>query len=220
MIQIKLLKCKTRYQISEFEFNVCILSVSNHCDSNRHAQCISCSARAHHQFYFIQTHFVNVSSLTVITAQHINHPLFLLVLIMVQHPWQTPLAYNRIFNWTKYTDKIHSSLKINKTKYVLYYPTFWYYTKYLDNMLTVRLKNDTHAQYHQIIGSQIGCFRKKRFSVLVIRKPLQPVTREREPFQQWACLFGTRLAAHMLLCSARLHHQFSLHSSSLSALFE
>ncbi len=28
-MKIKLLKCKIRYKISEFEFNVCILSASN-----------------------------------------------------------------------------------------------------------------------------------------------------------------------------------------------
>ncbi len=42
-------------------------------------QCISCSARAHHQFYFIQTQFVNVSSLTIITAQ-VFHKYSLLLL--------------------------------------------------------------------------------------------------------------------------------------------
>ncbi len=58
--------------------------------SNRHTAwvfsvCISCSALAHHQFYFIQTQFVNVSSLTIITAQvfhrysliHIKHRILL-----------------------------------------------------------------------------------------------------------------------------------------------
>ncbi len=33
------------------------------------------------------------------------------------------------------------------------------------NMLFVRLKNYTHVQYHQIVGSQIGRVWKKRFSV-------------------------------------------------------
>ncbi len=44
---------------------------------------------------------------TIITewTDLIKHTLFLLVLIMVPHPWQTPLAYNlAIFNWIKYTD--------------------------------------------------------------------------------------------------------------------
>ncbi len=39
------------------------------------------------------------------------------------------------------------------------------FNKYLDNMLYVHLKNNTHAQYHKIIGSQIGRVWKKRFSV-------------------------------------------------------
>ncbi len=41
-------------------------AITAHCT---HFQYISCSARAHHQFCFIQTQFVNVSSLTIITAQ-------------------------------------------------------------------------------------------------------------------------------------------------------
>ncbi len=55
-------------------------------------QCISCSARAHHQFYFIQTQFLNVSSLTITTEQvglfHKSSlvPIKHRVLIMVQQP--------------------------------------------------------------------------------------------------------------------------------------
>ncbi len=86
----------------------------------------------------------------------------LLVFIMVQHPWQTPLVY-KLTESSAQIRYIH--LFLNKIKCVLYYHTFWCLTKYLDNMLFVRLKNDTHAQYHQIIGSQIGRVRKKRFSV-------------------------------------------------------
>ncbi len=41
-------------------------AITAHCT---HFEYISCSARAHHQFCFIQTQFVNVSSLTIITAQ-------------------------------------------------------------------------------------------------------------------------------------------------------
>ncbi len=41
-------------------------AITAHCT---HFQYISCSARAHHHFCFIQTQFVNVSSLTIITAQ-------------------------------------------------------------------------------------------------------------------------------------------------------
>ncbi len=160
---------------------------------------MSCSARAHHQVYFIQTHFVNVSSLTIITAQHINHPLFILVLIMDQHPWQTLLAYNLTESSTEQSTQIHSYKKKN---------FIWYLTKYLDNMLFVCLKDHRFSNH---VSERNG----SRFSVLVIRKPLQTVLGSRT---------RTALAVDVFVrhtcCSARVHHQFSLHSSSLSVLFE
>ncbi len=92
---------------------------------------------------------------------------------MVQHPWQTPLAYNLTESSTEQSTQIRYIHLKNKKK-VLYYHTFWCLTKYLD-MLFIRLKNYTHEQCHQLIGSQIGHVRKKRFSVQCTGDPLQPV---------------------------------------------
>ncbi len=77
--------------------------------------------------------------------------------------------------------------------------------QYLDNMPFVRLKDYTHAQYHDsssVLKSDVSERNGSRFSVLVIRKPLQPVLDSRT---RTALAVGVFVrypaAAHMLLCS-------------------
>ncbi len=66
-----------------------------------------------------------------------------------------------------------------------------------------------------VLKSDVSKRNGSRFSVLVIQKPLQVVLDSRT---------RTALAVGMFVrdtcCSARIHYQFSLHSSSLSVLFE
>ncbi len=156
-----------------------------------------------------------MSSLTIITAQVFHKssliPIKHRVLIMVQQPWQTPLDYlqnlqlNKVHRLDTFILKneiirfILSHLLMFNKQNTWCFSSAWNITRMSSIIRSSVLKSDVS----KINGS--------RFSVLVIRKPLQPVLDSRMRTALAVGLF-IRQNRHTC-CSARVHHQFSLHSS-------
>ncbi len=111
-------------------------------------QCISCSACAHHQFYFIQTQFLNC--------------------VIINYNYSTAYKSSLIPISLNYgpTSLTNRNLQLNKVhrldtyiffiKYNMFYIITMYDVKQdtwiLDNMLFVRLKNQVVHKQHSHIG--------------------------------------------------------------------
>ncbi len=134
-----------------------------------------------------------------LTGESSGIPSFLLVLIMVQRPWQDkplwPITYQNL-----QLNQVHRLDTFIKKKKCFILSHFLMFNKILGNMLFVRLKNDTHAQYHQNIGSQIRRVRKRWFSVQYTGDPKTAVTGSWLEKENRSSSGHVR-SAHMLLCS-------------------
>ncbi len=155
-----------------------------------------------------------MSSLTIITAQVFHKssliPIKHRVLIMVQQPWQTPLDYlqnlqlNKIHRLDKFILK-KEIIRFLLSHFLMFNKQNTWITCFSSTWNITRMSSIIRSS---VLKSHVSKINSSRFSVLVIWKPLQPVLDSRT---------RTALAVGVFIrhtcSSARVHHQFSLHSS-------